>query len=40
MAGRDEALCYAIFDRARGSVREIDRDLNLDQDWFWRLARR
>ncbi len=36
----DEGLCYAIFDRARGSVREIDRELNLDQDWFWRLAQR
>jgi len=36
----DEGLCYAIFDRARGSVREIDRELDLDQDWFWRLARR
>jgi hypothetical protein len=34
----DEGLCYAIFDRARGSVREIDRETNLDQDWFWRLA--
>jgi hypothetical protein len=36
----DEGLCYAIFDRARSSVREIDRETNLDQDWFWRLARR
>jgi hypothetical protein len=36
----DEALCYAIYDRARGSVREIDRQTNLDQDWFWRLAQR
>ena len=36
----DECLCYAIFDRARGSVREIDRETNLDQDWFWRLAQR
>lgn len=36
----DEGLCYAIFDRARGSVREIDRATDLDQDWFWQLARR
>jgi hypothetical protein len=36
----DEGLCYAIFDRARGSVREIERETNLDQDWFWQLARR
>lgn len=34
----DEALCYAIFDRARASVIEIGRDSNLDQDWFWQLA--
>ncbi|MFB9265081.1 RES family NAD+ phosphorylase [Bradyrhizobium erythrophlei] len=36
----DEGLCYAIFDRARSSVREIDRATKLDQDWFWQLARR
>lgn len=36
----DEGLCYAIFDRARGSIREIDRETNLDRDWFWRLAQR
>lgn len=36
----DEGLCYAIFDRAGGSIREIDRETDLDQDWFWRLARR
>ncbi|ANW02725.1 hypothetical protein LMTR13_23720 [Bradyrhizobium icense] len=36
----DEGLCYAIFDRARSSVREVGRETNLDQDWFWRLARR
>jgi hypothetical protein len=36
----DEALCYAIFDRARNAVREIDRETNLDQDWFWKLAQR
>ncbi|MCP1852999.1 MULTISPECIES: RES family NAD+ phosphorylase [Bradyrhizobium] len=36
----DEGLCYALFDRALSSVREIDRQTNLDQDWFWRLAQR
>jgi len=36
----DEGLCYAIFDRARGSIREIDRETDLDQDWFWRIAQR
>jgi hypothetical protein len=28
--------CYALFDGA--SVREIRREENLDQDWFWELA--
>jgi len=36
----DEAICYAIFDRARNAVREIDRETDLDQDWFWPLAQR
>lgn len=36
----DEALCYALFDRARTAVREVERRLDLDQDWFWRLAGR
>lgn len=36
----DEALCYAIFDPARGAVIEVDRSIDLDQDWFWRLALR
>jgi hypothetical protein len=36
----DEALCYAIFDRARDAFVEIERRTNLDQDWFWRLAMR
>jgi hypothetical protein len=34
----DEALCYAIFDRARTAITESSRETNLDQDWFWRLA--
>ena len=34
----DEALCYAIFDRASTIVEERSREANLDQDWFWRLA--
>ena len=34
----DEALCYAIFDRAHDAVAEVDRSTDLDQDWFWRLA--
>jgi len=34
----DEALCYAIFDRAPASIAEMGRETNLDQDWFWQLA--
>src|SRR5208282_6349447 len=34
----DNELCYAIFDRASGCIGEERRTMNLDQDWFWRLA--
>lgn len=34
----DEALCYAIFDRAADALREASRDRELDRDWFWDLA--
>jgi hypothetical protein len=34
----DEALCYAIFERASPYVIENERRLDLDHDWFWRLA--
>jgi RES domain len=34
----DEALCYAIFDRAAGAIREASRETDLDQDWFWDIA--
>ena len=36
----DEAMCYAIFERARSMLRETERLIDLDQDWFWRLAMR
>jgi hypothetical protein len=36
----DEALCYAIFDRARSAVKEVERQTDLDQSWFWKLAQR
>ncbi len=36
----DEALCYALFDSSRPLVQESERRLDLDQDWFWRLALR
>lgn len=34
----DEALCYAVFDRAGAAISETGRETDLDQDWFWRLA--
>jgi hypothetical protein len=34
----DEALCYAIFERAEGAVREAARETNIDKDWFWDIA--
>ena len=36
----DEALCYAILDRAQAAIRVIHKETNLDQDWFWQLALR
>lgn len=36
----DEALCYALFDRCRPLLLEAERRLDLDEDWFWRLALR
>lgn len=34
----DEAMCYAIFDRASAGIREVSRDLDIDTDWFWKIA--
>jgi hypothetical protein len=34
----DEALCYAIFERASPYVQEHCRETDLDRDWFWQLA--
>ena len=34
----DDAVCYAIFDRAESAIEEASRDLDLDKDWFWSLA--
>jgi hypothetical protein len=34
----DTELCYAIFDRAASAVSEAARELDLDADWFWRIA--
>ena len=34
----DEELCYALFDRAQTAVQEVERDPDLDADWFWQIA--
>jgi hypothetical protein len=34
----DEALCYAIFERAADGLQEVHRETDLDQDWVWDLA--
>lgn len=34
----DQALCYALFETALPPVREIERHLDLDANWFWELA--
>ena len=34
----DQELCVALFDRAHDVLLEVDRQSDLDQDWFWRLA--
>jgi hypothetical protein len=34
----DEALCYAIFDGVAGAIREMSRETDLDQSWFWDIA--
>lgn len=34
----DEVLCYALFENPQPPVVEIDREPDLDQDWFWDLT--
>ena len=34
----DQRLCYALFDRPPGAVAEVERETELDTDWFWRIA--
>lgn len=36
----DTELCYALFERAADAVSEAERELDIDQDWFWRIAER
>ena len=35
----DEELCYALFDVDPIPVAEIDHETDLDQDWFWQIAK-
>jgi hypothetical protein len=34
----DRALCYALFESVSPPIREIDRQIDLDANWFWELA--
>ncbi len=34
----DAELCYALFDRTVGAISEEELQVDLDQDWFWRIA--
>lgn len=36
----DTALCYALFDRSVTAVVELDRVVDLNQEWFWTIADR
>ncbi len=34
----DQETCYAVFERARNTIEEVERRIDLDDDWFWDLA--
>ncbi|MCE6949672.1 RES family NAD+ phosphorylase [Cereibacter sphaeroides] len=36
----DDELCLALFERAEPDIVEVERQPNLDEDWFWRIAER
>jgi hypothetical protein len=36
----DTELCHALFDRSAGAIEAVERQAELDRDWFWRLAER
>ncbi|UVC19370.1 hypothetical protein [Mesorhizobium onobrychidis] len=36
----DDELCYAFFDRSMTVLREAERKVDLDGDWFWEIAAR
>jgi hypothetical protein len=34
----DQEVCYALFDRAADRVTEESRTVDLDDNWFWKIA--
>ncbi|WP_268931763.1 RES domain-containing protein [Mesorhizobium muleiense] len=36
----DAEVCYALFERSADAIAEAAREIDLDQDWFWRVAER
>lgn len=36
----DTELCYALFNRSADAIVEVERETDLDKDWFWRVASR
>jgi hypothetical protein len=34
----DRAQCYALFETAQPSIREVERQTDLDANWYWELA--
>jgi hypothetical protein len=35
----DDEISYALFDRTKAAIDELDRDENLDADWFYELMK-
>jgi RES domain len=35
----DDEISYALFDRTEAAIEELDRDENLDADWFYELMK-
>lgn len=36
----DTEVCFAVFDRAREGIEEVERDRDLDTNWFWTVGER
>ncbi|RWI22073.1 RES family NAD+ phosphorylase [Mesorhizobium sp.] len=36
----DVEVCYALFERSADAIAKAAREIDLDQDWFWRVAER